>query len=81
LVYNNSILTKEAIIQKTLEALKLLPKEKAEEISNFADFLLRKYEEVTLQQGIQKLQAKGETFNFLNEDEELYSIRDIKEKF
>jgi hypothetical protein len=36
-------LTKEAIIQKTLEALEILPKEKAEEISDFADFLLRRY--------------------------------------
>jgi hypothetical protein len=73
-------LTKEAIIQKTLEALKVLPKEKAEEISDFADFLLRKYEELSLQQGIQTLQSQSETFNFLNEDEELYSLADIKDK-
>jgi hypothetical protein len=73
-------LTKEAIIQKTLEALKVLPKEKAEEISDFADFLLRKYEELSLQQGIQMLQSQSETFNFLNEEEELYSPADIKDK-
>ena len=73
-------MTKEAIIQKTLEALKILPKEKAEEISDFADFLLRKYEELSLQQGIQMLQSQSETFNFLNEEEELYSPADIKDK-
>jgi hypothetical protein len=73
-------LTKETIIQKTLEALKILPKEKAEEISDFADFLLRRYEELSLQQGIQMLQSQSETFNFLNEEEELYSPADIKDK-
>jgi hypothetical protein len=73
-------LTKEAIIQKTLEALKILPKEKAEEISDFADFLLRRYEALSLQQGIQTLQSQSETFNFLNEEEELYSPADIKDK-
>jgi hypothetical protein len=73
-------LTKEAIIQKTLEALKVLPKEKGEEVSDFADFLLRKYEELSLQQGIQMLQSQSETFNFLNEEEELYSPADIKDK-
>ena len=73
-------MTKEAIIQKTLEALKVLPKEKAEEVSDFADFLLRKYEELSLQQGIQMLQSQSETFNFLNEEEELYSPADIKDK-
>jgi hypothetical protein len=73
-------LTKETIIQKTLEALKILPKEKVEEISDFADFLLRRYEELSLQQGIQTIQSQSETFNFLNEEEELYSPADIKDK-
>ena len=73
-------MTKETIIQKTLEALKILPKEKAEEISDFADFLLRRYEALSLQQGIQTLQSQSETFNFLNEEEELYSPADIKDK-
>ncbi|GEO09758.1 DUF2281 domain-containing protein [Segetibacter aerophilus] len=73
-------MSKEAIIQKTVKALNLLPEDKAEEILDFADFLLKKYEEQILQKGIQKLQAEGEVFNFLNEDEELYSSADVKQK-
>jgi uncharacterized membrane protein YgaE (UPF0421/DUF939 family) len=73
--------TKEAIIQKTIQALKSLPQDKAEEISDFADFLLKKYEEQTLQKGIEKLQSQGNVFNFLNEDEELYSASDVKQRF
>jgi hypothetical protein len=74
-------MTREIIIQKTIQALKALPTEKAQEVSDFADFILKKYEELTLQQGIQTLQSDSETFQFLNEDEELYSTSDIKEKF
>lgn len=73
-------MTREAIIQKTIQALKALPEDKAEEICDFADFMLKKYEELTLQQGIQTLQSRSESFNFLNEDEVLYSPADIKEK-
>jgi hypothetical protein len=74
-------MTREAIIQRTIQALEALPKDKAEEVSDFADFMLKKYEELTLQEGMQILQSDSETFQFLNEDEELYSIADIKEKF
>ncbi|HVK96414.1 MAG TPA: hypothetical protein VM368_01295 [Flavisolibacter sp.] len=73
-------MNKETIIQKTLNALKILPQEKAEEISDFADFLLKKHEEQILQNGIEILQSESEAFTFLNEEEELYLASDVKEK-
>jgi hypothetical protein len=74
-------MSREEIIQKTLHTLKVLPDDKLKEVLDFADFVLKKYEEVILQQGIQKLQENSETFSFLNEEENLYSLKDIKEKF
>ncbi len=74
-------MTKEAIIQKTIQALTILPADKAEEISDFADFILQKYEDLKLQQGMQTLQTQSEAFSFVNEEEEPYSPSDIKEKF
>ena len=74
-------MTKEAIIQRTVAALKTLPEDKAKEIFDFAEFILQKYEEVTLQEGLTQLQSESEALSFLNEDEPLYSIADIKEKF
>jgi len=74
-------MTREAIIQKTVQALQILPEDKAQEISDFADFILRKYEDLTLQQGMQVLQEESKAFSFLNDEEELYSRSDIKEKF
>ncbi len=74
-------MTREAIIQKTIQALQILPEDKAQEVSDFADFILKKYEDLTLQQGIQQLQSEGKAFAFLNDEEDLYSPEDIKEKF
>ena len=74
-------MTRQAIIQKTIQALQTLPQDKAEEISDFVDFMLRKYEDLALQQGIQTIQSQSQTFAFLNQEEDLYSPADIKEKF
>lgn len=74
-------MTKEAIIEKTIKTLSELPADKAEEVADFADFVLKKYEEQILQKGIYKIAEAGNSFNFLNEDEVIYSVKDIKEKY
>lgn len=73
-------MTRELIIEKTLQTLHKLPEDKAIEVADFADFILKKYEEQSLQEGIETLVSDSNAFNFLNEDENLYSIADIKEK-
>ena len=71
-------MTRQAIIERTLKALSQLPKDKVEEISNFADFLLKRHEERQLTEGIQKLTATGQAFAFLNDEEDLYTEADLK---
>lgn len=74
-------MTKQAIIEKTIRLLNQLPDDKAEEISDFADFIFKKYEESIISEGIQQLSSDSKTFEFLKEEEELYSLKDIKEKY
>jgi hypothetical protein len=74
-------MTREAIIKKTIKTLNVLPAEKAEEIADFADYILKKHEEYTLQNGIEEIVSKSETFKFLNDEEDLYSLNDIIEKY
>lgn len=74
-------MTRQAIIERTIKAINQLPEEKAEEISHFADFVSKRYEEYQLTQGIQKLTANSQAFDFLNDEEELYSLADIKEPY
>ncbi|TAN20038.1 MAG: hypothetical protein EPN37_02025 [Chitinophagaceae bacterium] len=72
---------KQAILERTIEAIRRLPKEKAEEISDFADFVLSKYEDQTLTEGIQQLVSESSSFQFLKDEEDLYSVSDLKERF
>lgn len=74
-------MTKEILIQKTIKILEKLPDEKINEVSDFADFILKKYEEQLMQKGIEKIVSESEAFAFLNEEEELYEEKDLKEKY
>jgi hypothetical protein len=74
-------MTREAIIQKTVKTLKKLPAEKAVEVSDFADYILKRHEEHILQNGIERLVETSKAFQFLNDDEDLYSTKDIIEKY
>jgi Cu/Ag efflux pump CusA len=74
-------MTRQAIIERTIKAINQLPEDKAEEISNFADFVSKRYEEYQLTQDIQKLAADSKAFAFLNDEEDLYSIADLKEVY
>lgn len=74
-------MTRQAIIDKTIQAINLLPQDKAVEISDFADFIIKKYEEKILTDNIQKLASDSKAFDFLNSEEDLYSLEDLKEKY
>jgi len=74
-------MNKHSIIERTLRAINQLPDDKAEEISVFADFLMKRYEEQKLTEGIQKLTASSQTFNFLTEEEDIYTEDDLKEVY
>lgn len=74
-------MNRQIIIEKTMKILNQLPEEKAEAISDFADFVLKRYEEHILTAGIQHIVSKSNSFNFLQEEEETYSLSDLKEVY
>jgi hypothetical protein len=71
-------MTKRAIIENTTKVINLLPEDKASEISDFAEFLKKKYEDQLLTDNIQKIVSDSDAFSFLNDDEDLYSLSDVK---
>ena len=75
------MMTKQSIIERTINAINQLPEDKAEEISDFADFVFKKFEEKLLNENIQKLVSESKSFDFLNDEEELYSTEDLKVKY
>ena len=74
-------MNRDTLIKQTLKNFSKLPQDKVREISDFADFIMKKHEEETLQKGIEKLVSHSKSFDFLNEEQELYSLDDLKEKF
>ena len=72
---------REAIIERTIQIINKLPEDKALEIADFADFIIKKYEEQLLTDNIQKVIVESETFNFLNEEDSIYSVSDLKERY
>ena len=74
-------MNRDTLIKQTLKNLSKLPQDKVREISDFADFIMKKHEEEALQKGIEKLVSHSKSFDFLNEEEDLYSLDDLKEKF
>lgn len=67
-----------AIIENTISTLSKLPTEKAIEVADFADFVLKKHEESLLQQGITQIVSDSKVFAFLEDEEELYTKDDLK---
>lgn len=72
---------KSELIHKTIQALEKLPPEKIGQVTDFAEYLLSKLDEEALQKGIQQLVADSDTFHFLEEEPEVYSVKDLKEKY
>lgn len=74
-------MTRQAIIEKTIKAINQLPEDKAEEISVFADFLIKRYEDDKLTKGIQQMTAQSKSFEFLDNEEDIYTTDDLKEVY
>ena len=72
---------RETLIHKTIKTLSKLPNDKVREVSDFTEYILKKYEEENLQHGIEKLVTDLTTFQFLNDDEDLYTVNDMIEKY
>lgn len=74
-------MTKEVLINRTVDYLKNLPDEKVAEVADFTEYLYQKYEEYILNRGIRKLVSESKSFEFLKEEEDLYTVNDLKEKY
>jgi len=74
-------MTRELLIKKTIENLNKLPDQKLKEVSDFAEFLLNRIENQILTEGIQKITAYSKAFKFLEDEENIYTVEDLKERY
>jgi len=71
-------MNRDILINKTINNISLLPDFRLKEVSEYVDFLLKKYDNKKMTEGIMELTAKS--LDFLNE-EEIYTESDLIEKF
>lgn len=69
------------LIDNVISKIHLLPDYKLREINDFADFLLSRIDEKIIVEGIQEIAADSKTFEFLKEEEDLYTVNDLKERY
>jgi len=71
-------MSKKELIEKTLAALEKLPVEKVAEVSDFAEFILQRNEDKQITEGIAQLSMQSKSYEFLSEEEDIYTLNDVK---
>lgn len=72
---------RQVLIDSTVNKIRQLPDAKIKEINDFADFLLSKIDDKIIQEGIPKLTSDSKAFEFLKDEDDLYTLNDLKEKY
>lgn len=74
-------MSRHQLVEQALQTINQLPEEKISEVVDFASFVLKRYEETQLQRGIERLVETSDAFAFLHNDEDLYTLDDLKERY
>jgi len=69
------------IVKKAIKNIRRLPAAKVKEVNDFAEYLLNKIDDQLITEGIQKISSSSKSFEFLNNEPDLYSISDLKVKY
>ncbi|MBN1769413.1 MAG: DUF2281 domain-containing protein [Prolixibacteraceae bacterium] len=72
---------REQLIEETIQKVNKLPDDKIREINHFAEFLLSKIEDKIDLEGIAQMASNSQSFDFLHHDEDLYTVKDVIEKY
>ena len=72
---------KKKLLDSTIKKMKQLPEEKIREVSDFVEFLLQRREEYAVTEGIKQMAAQSNSFKFLEEEGDIYTVNDLKEKY
>ena len=74
-------MSRQELLDLTIDKIKKLPDVKIREINDFAEFLLSKLDDALILEGIQKLTSDTKSFDYLMDEEDIYSVNDLKERF
>ena len=71
-------MTRQILIESIISKITQLPDIRIKEVNDFADFLLSKIDDKIILEGNQKMITDSKTFAFLQDEEDLYTVEDLK---
>ncbi len=73
---------KKKLIESVVEKMKKLPEDKLKEVEDYLDLLINKYQEdLIIQKGIEDIVQNSKSYAFLKEDDDIYTVEDLKERY
>ena len=72
---------REILVRNTIGRLTQLPMKSVREVSDFVEFISIKTEDSMITEGLQQLSSISHTYDFLNNEPEIYTVNDLKVKF
>jgi len=74
-------MSREELIKDTVKKLRQLSDVRIQEVSDYIGFLTSKIDEKIISEGIKTLASSSKSYEFLHNEEELYQVNDLKEKY
>ena len=74
-------MNRKTLLENTINKIRQLPDMKIKEVNDFADFLLSKIDDRIIQEGIHRIVSDSKSFNYLKEEDDLYTVDDLKERY
>jgi hypothetical protein len=72
---------REMLMEKTISKIGQLPTTRIREISDFVEFIIHRNDDALITEGLQRLASSSHTYDFLNDESELYTLKDLKVRF
>jgi hypothetical protein len=75
------MMNRQVLINYAISKIRQLPDTKIKEVNDFADFLLSKMDDQIIREGIKEMISDSKSYDFLKEEEDLYTVNDLKERY
>ena len=72
---------REVLMEKTIRKIGQLPTTRIREVNDFVDFMIQRAEDSLITEGLQQLVSGSQTYDWLYNEPELYTVNDLKVKF
>lgn len=74
-------MSREELLKSTIEKLNQLSDTRIQEVSDYVSFLASRIDDKIISEVIKTLTSNSKSYEFLHDEEELYQVNDLKEKY